>query len=100
VSYEYRIKLVCEMVASDELIAAALTIARSNVENVENVENKAYRYGRPRSVAVELEVVAGGETARDFDALVNSLAALGEQDTYRLVIPWPRGHPEPEPARS
>ena len=48
------------------------------------------RLGYVVELAVELEVVAGRQSADDLDALVNSLAALGERDTHQLVVLGPR----------
>ena len=41
-------------------------------------------------LAVKLEVLTGGESADDFDALVHALAAFGEGHTHQLVVLRPR----------
>ena len=55
------------------------------------------RLGNVIELAVEFEVVAGGQPADDLDALVNSLAALGERDTHQLVVLGPRAGADAEP---
>ena len=48
-------------------------------------------------LAVELEVVTGCQALDDLDALVHSLAALGERDAHQFVVLRPRAGADAEP---